>query len=100
MRYVREIEWQAARIATCPSMPPVALLDGLDAHLSDMGSKGTLLCRVEDLPDHDGPVWYMVMTDPSTGREYGNSCHLTSVRTDLRTSPRLREDHLRMTLEG
>lgn len=71
MRYVRDMDWQSARIAAYPSMPPAALLDGLDAHLLDVGTKGTLLYRIDDMPDHDGPAWYMVTIDPSTGREYG-----------------------------
>lgn len=70
MRYVRDISWHAARVAAYPSMPPTALLDGLDATLLDVGRTGAMLYRVENMPDHDEPVWYLVMADPS-GREYG-----------------------------
>lgn len=106
MRYVRDMEWQAARIAAYPSMPPVALLDGLDARLLDAGHKGTLLYRVEDLPDHDGPVWYMVMTDPSTGREYGEFVPPEVGRQGSADAAQAAawgigvEDYLRMTQEG
>lgn len=71
MRYVRDMPSWEGRVAAYPSMPPAALLDGLHARLLDVGRKGTRLYRIDDLPDHEDPVWYIVMTDPSTGRDYG-----------------------------
>lgn len=70
MRYVRDVAWVALRTAAYPSMPPAALLDGLDSTLLDVGRTGAMLYRVDDMPDHDGPVWYLVMTDPA-GHESG-----------------------------
>lgn len=71
MRYVRQIPQRHLRVAAYSAMPPAARLDGLRADLVDVGSKGTRLHLIHDHPDLDGPAWFMVMTDPSTGREYG-----------------------------
>lgn len=71
MRYVRGFGSQSLRRAAYTVMPPRALLDGTDAELIDVGGKGTHLYRLRGLPDHSAPAWYLVMTDPSTGREYG-----------------------------
>lgn len=106
MRYVRDFTFQASRIAAYPSMPPTALLDGLTATLLDVGRKGTYLYRIEDLPDHHGPVWYMVMTDPSTGREYGEfvppeiGARGSADAAQAAAWGISLEDYLRMTLEG
>lgn len=71
MRYVRRMPQRRHRIAAYSGMPPAARLDGLRADPVDVGSTGTRLYLIHDHPDLDGPTWYMVMTDPSTGREYG-----------------------------
>lgn len=106
MRYVRDMAWPEARMAAYPSMPPAASLDGLDASLLDVGSKGTYLYRVDDLPDHDGPAWYMVMTDPSTGRDYGEFVPPEIGVAGSADAAQAAawgisvDDYLRMTLEG
>lgn len=71
MRYVRDMEWQDTRLAIYASMPPAAMLDGLDAQVVDVGLGGTTLYRIADMPDHEEPAWYLVVTDPSTGSEKG-----------------------------
>ncbi len=71
MRYVRQIRQPDLRLAAYSAMPPAARLDGLRTDLVDVGTKGTRLHLIHDHPDLDGPTWFMVMTDPSTGREYG-----------------------------
>lgn len=93
-------------MAAYRSMPPAALLDGLEVALLDLGSKGTMLYWVEDLPDHDGPTWYMVMTDPSTGRGYGEVVPPEVGRLGSADAAQAAawgisvEDYRRMTLEG
>ena len=106
MRYVRDMEWPEVRLAAYSSMPPPALLDGLDLELVDMGSEGTLLYRIDAMPDHDRPVWYTVTTDPSTNRERGEFVPPEVGALESADAARAAalglsvEDYLRMTLEG
>ena len=106
MRYVRDMPWVEVRMAAYPVLPPRALLDGLDARLLDVGRKGTFLYLIPDMPDHHGPVWYMVMTDPSTGREYGEFVPPEVGEQGSADAAQAAawgisvEDYLRMTLEG
>lgn len=106
MRYVRDMEWPDVRIAAYSSMPPAALLDGLEPELVDMGAEGTLLYRIDAMPDHDRPVWYTVTTDPSTNRERGEFVPPevgTQKSADAARAAALGvsvEDYLRMIREG
>ncbi|WP_295653517.1 hypothetical protein [uncultured Dietzia sp.] len=106
MRYVRDMECPDVRIAAYSSMPPAALLDGLDPALVDMGAEGTLLYRIDAMPDHDRPVWYTVTTDPSTNRERGEFVPPEVGALESADAARAAalglsvEDYLRMTLEG
>lgn len=106
MRYVRRMQQRAHRIAAYSGMPPAARLDGLHADLVDVGTKGTLLYLIHDHPDLDGPTWYMVMTDPSTGREYGEfvppeiGARGSADAAQAAAWGISLEDYLKMTLEG
>jgi hypothetical protein len=106
LRYVREFDDPFQRMAAYAVMPPRALLDGVDAELVDVGRKGTRLYRLRGLPDHSAPAWYMVMTDPSTGREYGEFVPPEVGRRGSADAAQAAawdievEDYLRMTLEG
>ena len=71
LRHVRGLGSPALRRAAYTVMPPRALMDGVDAQQIDGDRTGARLYLLRDLPDHDGPVRYLVTTDRSTGREQG-----------------------------
>lgn len=109
MRHVRLMQDRELRQAAVQSLPPHALLDGVAHEMVDVGTKGTRLHRIDDLPDlrsFEGPAWYMVMTDPSTGREYGEFVPPEVGRAESADGAQAAawgisiEEYRRMTLEG